>query len=301
MKAMLLWRWIGALIFALHALTTSAAALMPGVPGTFVFTDPGYFRDKPVTVYYYKGSGAGADAKVVMAIHGAERSGQLARDTWMEIAEKHNLIVLAPEFDLSRYPEKLFQFGGMEEADSSRWTLALVERLFEQFRRDEGLQTPSYILFGHSAGGQFVHRFVLMMERSHASVAFAANAGTYTMPEYPGSIFTLGFPWVLDERRVSTARLRAAFSQKMILLLGEKDTVTSGSGVPNTKEAIAQGDNRLERGKKFFTTAKAQAQRLGTDLQWRMVVVPGVGHSSKAMSRVAARMLFEGADVPAEK
>jgi imidazoleglycerol phosphate synthase glutamine amidotransferase subunit HisH len=32
---------------------------------------------------------------------------------------------------------------------------------------------------------------------------------------------------------------------------------------------------------------------IGTELRWEVVVVPGVGHSSKAMSRIAARMLLE--------
>jgi hypothetical protein len=69
--------------------------------------------------------------------------------------------------------------------------------------------------------------------------------------------------------------------------------VTSGPDVPRSKEAYAQGANRLERGQKFFAVAKAEAARLGTELKWQLVTVPGVGHSSKAMSRVAARMLLE--------
>jgi pimeloyl-ACP methyl ester carboxylesterase len=286
---------LGAVVFALHAVTASAGALLSGEPASFVFTDPGYFRDKPVTVYYYKAKAAGAEAKVVIAIHGAERSGQLARDTWMELAEKYGLIVLAPEFDLTRFPEKLFQFGGITETDPARWTFPVVEHIFEQVRRDNGLQNPSYILFGHSAGAQFVHRFVLSMDRSHVSAAVAANAGTYTMPEYSRSIFATGFPWTLDERRVDNTRLRAAFGQRMIVLLGEKDVTTGGPDVPRSNEALAQGAHRLERGQKFFAVAKAQAERLGTELKWELVVVPGVGHSSRAMSRVAARMLLEGA------
>jgi len=284
---------LGAAIFALHAAAASAGALVSGEPGSFIFTDPGYFQDKPIKVFYYKARAAGAEAKVVIAIHGAERSGQLARDTWMDLAEKHGLVILAPEFDSARFPEKLFQFGGIGETDRSRWTFPIVEHIFEQVRHDNGLQAPSYILFGHSAGAQFVHRFVLAMDRSHVSAAVAANAGTYTMPEYSRSIFATGFPWTLDERHVDKARLRAAFGQKMIVLLGEKDVATSGPDVPRSNEALAQGAHRLERGQKFMAVAKAQAELLGTGLKWELVVVPGVGHSSKAMSRVAARMLLE--------
>jgi poly(3-hydroxybutyrate) depolymerase len=263
-------------ILTLFAATYAIGAFVPGEPGTFVFTDPGYFRDKPVTVYYYKASMAGPEARVVIALHGVDRSGQMARDNWIELAEKHDLIVLAPEFDAARFPERLFQFGGMTERDPSQRTFAIVEHLFEQVRRDDALRTPSYVLFGHSAGAQFAHRFVLTAERSHLSAAVTANAGTYTMPEWP----------------VERERLRAAFGQKLIVLLGENDTRTDGPDVPRSKEALAQGANRLERGQKFYGIAKAEAQKLGTELQWQLVTVPGIGHSSKGMSRAAARVLF---------
>ncbi|AYQ29996.1 MULTISPECIES: hypothetical protein [unclassified Polaromonas] len=278
----------------LQACLTWAGGLIAGEPQSFVFTDKGYFADKPVTVYYYKARSAGPDAKVMLVIHGAERQGSRMRDNWMPFAEKNRLIVLAPEFDEARYPSRLFNMGGIETRDRSKWSFQIVEHLFEFVRADEGLTAPDYLLFGHSAGGQFVHRFMLLSEAPRVSVAVAANAGSYTLPIYPG-LMDDKFPYALDEGIVSPDKLKQVFARKLIVLLGENDTQTDAANLPKARQATAQGVNRLERGTHFFAQAQAEAQRLGTPLAWERVTVPGVGHDSRRMSQAAARLLFESA------
>jgi poly(3-hydroxybutyrate) depolymerase len=278
----------------LQACMAWAGALVVGEPGNFVFTDKGYFADKPVTVYYYKARSAGPDARVMVVIHGAERQGSRMRDNWVPFAEKNRLIVLAPEFDEARFSSRLFNMGGIESRDRSQWSFQLVEHLFDFARADEGLSTPDYLLFGHSAGGQFVHRFMLLAEAPRVSVAVAANAGSYTMPVYPG-LMDDKFPYALDERIVSPDKLKQVFARKLVVLLGEADTQTDAANLPRARQAAVQGANRFERGSRFFAQAQAQAQKLGTPLAWERVTVPGVGHDSRRMSQAAARLLFEPA------
>jgi poly(3-hydroxybutyrate) depolymerase len=278
----------------LQACLAWAGGLAAGEPGSFVFTDKGFFADKPLTVYYYKARSAGPDARVMMVIHGMERQGSRMRHNWMPFAEKNQLIVLAPEFDEARFPARLFNMGGIETRDRSQWSFQIIEHLFDFVRADEGLTAPDYLLFGHSAGGQFVHRFMLLTEAPRVSVAVAANAGSYTMPRYPG----LGdgkFPYALDESIVSPDKLKQVFSRKLVVLLGEADTQTDAANLPKARQATAQGVNRFERGTNFFTQAQAQAQKMGAPLAWERVTVPGVGHDSRRMSQAAARLLFESA------
>jgi poly(3-hydroxybutyrate) depolymerase len=270
----------------------AAALLVPGEPQSFSYTDAGPFAGMPLTVYYFKPKTAGPDARVLFALHGVERSGQRARDNWTEFAEKNNFIVLAPEFDAQRFPMRLFQLGGMEDRDSSHWTFALIEGMFDRVKREEGLTASTYDMFGHSAGAQFVQRFVLMMDKARVGTAVAANAGTYTMPVYSG-VFDHGFPHALDERRVSTLALKQAMRRHLVVLLGEQDTKTDGPDVPRSKEAVAQGANRYERGQNFFRQARAQAGQMGADLQWQLVTVPGVGHDSRKMSRAAGALFVQ--------
>lgn len=264
-----------------------AGSLGTGVPQSFVFTDAGYFADRPVTVYYYKAASAGPGAKVLIAIHGVERDGAKARNHWVHWAETQHGIVLAPEFTEQSFPTRGFQWGGMEDTDPRHWTFQLIEHLFDQVRRDEGLQSERYFLFGHSAGAQFVHRFMLMQDAPRVAQAVAANAGSYTMPVYPEGAFSTGFPWTVSERRLPPPKLAAAFGRPLLVLLGEADTKTDGD-LPRQPEAMAQGPYRLARGQAFFKAAQEQALRQNVALRWQLQTVPGVGHNSSAMSKAAA-------------
>jgi hypothetical protein len=135
---------------------------------------------------------------------------------------------------------------------------------------------------------------MLLTEAPRVSVAVAANAGSYTMPRYPG-LKDDKFPYALDESIVGPDKLKQVFSRKLIVLLGEADTQTDAANLPKARQAKAQGVNRLERGTHFFEQAQAQAQKLRTPLAWERVTVPGVGHDSRRMSQAAARLLFEPA------
>ncbi len=283
---------IVALLLLLPFANAGAGSLLVGEPHDFVFTASGHFADKPVKVHYYKAKSAGLNAQVLVAMHGVERNGKGARDTWMAFAEKHQLIVLAPELDAVNYPTKLFQMAGMADTDRSHWVFTIIEQLFQQVRGDEGLANPSYTLFGHSAGAQFAHRFALMMPHSHASTVVAANAGSYMAPAYTESFRDLGYPWALNEQVLGVSELKATLSRKLIVLLGEADTQTGAPDFPKSREAAQFGDNRLERGKNFYAKAKAQADKLGTPLAWELHTVPGVGHNSRAMAKAAAELLF---------
>ncbi|RZI44288.1 hypothetical protein EGT07_02360 [Herbaspirillum sp. HC18] len=281
------------LALSLHALWSHAALLVAGEPRSFAFTPPGRFADKPVTVHYYKPKNTSADAALLFAMHGAERSGSGARDTWMRAADKYGFIVVAPEFDYARYPNDLYQLGGMQSRDPADWTFQIIESLFDAIRGEEGLKARTYLIFGHSAGAQFVHRFVLMMDHARVSTAIAANAGAYTIPAYPASLFDLRYPWALDENLFDRYKLEAVFRRRLVIMLGEDDTQSDSEGLPRSREAMAQGSNRFERGKNFFAKAKAQAEASGVPLNWRMVTVPGVGHSSGKMGKAALSVLFD--------
>ena len=271
-----------------------AAPLPAGEKTSFVFKPPGYFADKPLTVHTYKAHSAGADAQVLIAVHGMERAAAGARNNWVPFAEKNKLIVLAPEFDAARYPARVFNMGNLAQPDRARWSLQIVEQLFDFIRAQENLTRPDYILFGHSAGAQYVHRLMLLTPSPRVSLAISANAGSYTLPRYAGPNDN-AFPYALDEKTVPPAQLRQVFARKLLVLLGEADTETDAANLPKAPEAKAQGANRLERGKRFFAAAQEQAQALGAPFAWQLKTVPGVGHNARGMSAAAGRLLFGAA------
>lgn len=205
--------------------------------------------------------------------HGAERSGATARDNWIKAADRYGVLVTAPEFDEARYPSDLYQFGGMQHRRPERWAFQIIESLFDELGASEGLDVANYFLFGHSAGGQYVQRYMLMMASPRVARAVAANAGTYTMPTYLNSLLGPRFPMILDNQCLGAEALKERFGRQLVVILGQDDVDTTAAVFPRGASAIEHGVNRLERG--------------------RCIEVPGVGHGGRSMSKAAAPVLFE--------
>lgn len=284
--------WAVALALLGGAASGGAATMAAGVPGSFIYTQAGYFADKPVTVYYYRPTSAGPDAQVLFTMHGAERDGTLALEPWMGVADKLGVILVAPEFDNHHYPNALYQIAGLGNSDAAERPSTIIEGVFDQVRADEHLTAQTYKMFGHSAGGQFAHRMLLQGDHARAAIVVAANAGTYTMPYYPARSNGGRYPMVLTREALPPDALARAFGRRLVVLLGGDDVESSGKNVPSGQDAMAQGANRLERGKRFCAISHQVAAELHAQYNWVCGVVPGVGHSARRMVKPATPYLF---------
>lgn len=173
-------------------------------------------------------------------------------------------------------------------ADRNAWIYSDFDRIFETARHALDLEAQTYDLFGHSAGGQILHRFVLFHPDNLANRILAANAGWYTLPE-----FETAFPYGLKDTGMNENEIRDALQSDLIVFLGEKDDEheTRGS-LRGTPEANEQGPGRLQRGKFFFVRAQAMAEQLDTELKWKLEIVPGVGHEYRRMATAGADYLY---------
>ena len=260
--------------------------------GSFPFHDEKGNADKLITVWYYRPAALRADSKIVFVMHGVERNGEEYRDHWVRYAERNNFLLLAPEFSEQDFPRDEYQFGNVKFPDVEKWAFSSIEHLFDRVRVAEALTAPKYFLYGHSAGAQFVHRYMLFMPAPRVALAISANAGSYTLPIYP-SWTQPGFPWSLDKAIVSEERLKSVFARNVLVLLGEQDIDPNHKHLPKAAEARAQGAYRLERGKYFFQVASDQAAMLGTPFKWTLKTVPGVGHSDSGMAKAAAQYIVD--------
>ena len=258
---------------------------------SFSFTDTLSAPDKPVTVWYYKPATLNAQTKVLFVMHGTKRNGEDYRNAWKAYAEKYQFLLVVPEFAERYFPSAAYQFGNVTNSNHTQWSFWVIEHLFDDLRQRESLSTPTYYLYGHSAGAQFVHRFMLFMPSPRVEVAFSANAGSYTMPVYP-TWSQARFPMSLDKDVVSETQLATVFSRRLVVMLGEDDLQESGGHVPNSPQARAEGKNRFERGQNFMKTAKEVAATLNAPLKWELLTVAGVGHSDKGMSKTAVEYMF---------
>ncbi len=270
-----------------------ACAATPVPPGkwSFVWKDARGHPDRPIRVYTYRPRACDASCPMVIVMAGLKRNASAYRDYWELAADRYKLLVVAPEFTRELWPKAAAYNLGLvgRESEREKWTFSVVEHLFDEMRVDQA----DYVLFGHSAGGQFAHRMALFRPDSRASVIVAANPGWYTMPEWRKEKATDPFPYSLVGSPVGEAELRAALARRVVLLIGEKDDDPDDENLFNSEAAKREGASRLDRGENFFKMATTVASDLGVKLAWELVEVPDVAHNGETMSKIAADTLYK--------
>ena len=280
-----------AMAAACLAATAFANTPVPGGKWSFDFVDAKGRPDRPMKVYTYRPRKCDSTCPMVFVLHGVQRNASEYRDYWVSLADHYNILIIAPEFSQKNWPKAAgYNLGGVAETgDREKWAFADVEHLFDEMRDGQS----SYLLFGHSAGAQFAHRFLIFMPDNRASVVVAANPGWYMMPEWRKDQAAAPFPYSLVGSPVGEAELRRALSRRFVLMLGEKDVDPEDANLNKTEGAMKQGENRVERGENFFKAATAAAQALGVSMAWDLVEVPDTVHDGEHMSTAAADLLFE--------
>lgn len=266
-------------------------------PGRGEFTFDSYqpLSDRPVNVYYVAPPDP-ARAQVLIVMHGVARDSRDYRVDWEQIARDRNVLVLLPEFSEEYYPgPAAYNTGNVVDEDGDRlppeqWTFNIVEALFDFVVHDLRSSATDYALFGHSAGAQFVHRFVEFMPRHRARVVVAANAGWYTMLDD-----SVPFPYGLGGIRVREHNLGPALASNLVVMLGADDIDPNDESLRRDDLSDRQGHNRLERGMNFFQSARTVAQSTGLPFRWRLRVVPGMAHDHAEAAEAAVSFLLDRA------
>ncbi len=256
--------------------------------GNFVFKTPNDVKE--IRVWYYKPSTFSDTSQIIFVMHGMKRNGKTYRDQWITHAKKGNFLLLVPEFSKKNYPGSAgYNLGNMfcpsrDRSDKESWCFSVIENLFDHVKAITSFKASAYSIYGHSAGAQFVHRFVMFMSHARIQTAIAANAGWYTMPTD-----TVDFPYGLKNSGLEMEDLSDSFAKTLIILLGAKDT--NHIHLRETPEAMAQGEHRFSRGHRFYETAMESAKGQKTRLEWRLEIVPNVGHCNSQMAGHAANLL----------
>jgi poly(3-hydroxybutyrate) depolymerase len=262
------------------------SAIRPGL-GVFTFDDYRPLEDRPVRVFY--DAPAGLDtAQILIVMHGVGRKAEEYRADWRNVVDSRNVLVLVPEFSEEQYPgSEGYALGNTVDPDGTpvpedRWSFHVVEALFDYVVREVGSNARDYALFGHSAGGQFVHRFIEFMPTHRARIAVAANAGWYTIPDD-----SITFPYGL-RKAPAAVDLHRVFDTNLVVLLGAEDIDSDAQSLRRSEGSDKQGENRLERGLNFYRSSRDIAAKKSISFRWRLTVVPNISHSHAEISAVAA-------------
>ncbi len=229
---------------------------------------------------------------ILFVHHGVNRNGADYRDYWLPLVDEADLLVIAPEFPDAGFPKAAwYNFGNRTTAagrqkPQEEWTYGLDKAVFDAMRDQDLTRRRTYGVWGHSAGGQFVHRMIELGLRDHVRIAITANAGTYAMPT-----LDVAYPFGLGGTGLDDDGLRRLLGFRLTVMAGTADIDTTSEHFPRDKAAMAQGPTRYARAHNFIATARAEAARLGITCAWTIVDVPDVGHDGERMAQAATKTL----------
>lgn len=272
--------------------------------------------EKYFKIFYYCPENLSENSRILMVVPGAGRSAISYREDWIKTADQQNILVLSFEYQKKDYPFEAYHGGGVLEeqklaqkveaiAGSNQvfldeaqidfkvnpkketWLFPDFDRVFEKVKKEIQSNQEGYDIFGHSAGGQILHRFALLYPESRARKILAANAGFFTLPD-TSQIFPFGLKGI----PAAAIHLRESFGKELVVLVGDQDNAQEKGGtLLRSARADLQGQHRLARARYFFETSR----QLGSKMRfnWKYLEVPGVGHDHTKMAKAAAEYLYQ--------
>jgi len=274
----------------LAALLLAAGARAEEPPrGTLVLRQAGR-----QSYYLYVARSFAPGGPVLVSVHGASRGAEAHAQAWTEIAERHNLVVVAPLFDMHNFPD--YQRLNLK---GPRADLAL-HKILEEVGRLTGADARRFYLYGFSGGGQFAHRYALMHPERLRRVAVGAP-GWWTLPDS-----SLGYPLGVKKTDGVPADVRFRVAEMLrlplVVIVGEQDTERDRSLRQEPRVDHLQGRHRLARARTWFEQARRVAEENGIANGFELHIVEGVGHNGThpAIIARAAAFLFPPATAEQE-
>jgi len=277
---------------------TLDSAILNSGTNKFIYLYP-ELPQKPLNVFYNIPSGDRKNMPIVLIFHGEERNAIDYRDIWINASNKYRFMVFAPEFNTVDFPGgssyiigNVFQDGNYPTPQTlnneNLWTFSIIEPLFDFIKTRAGSTVETYSLFGHSGGGQFVHRYVLFKPNARINKAIAANSGWYSVPDGIAN-----YPYGIMNSPLSLIAPNSYFEKQLYITVGELDNNGSDSSLRHNTASDLQGLNRLERANYFYTNSQSYALKMNSKFNWKFHIVSNSGHDPTKMSNDAINLLFQ--------
>lgn len=273
--------FITAILMAVSLNFVNAAEKLPVGTGVYKFAEKTGVTKDPINVYYHRPRNWKSGDKIFVVFHGMSRTAKFHFKKLISSADKKNVLLICPEFTEKKYPgSRYYNYGNVRGGknysllnNSDKWTFNTVNRIIDDLKNRADASSSKVILFGHSAGAQFLHRYLFFADKIDADLVVAANAGAYLLPNEKAD-----YPYGIKNVPVTENELKRAYESHAIIMLGESD-VQRGKNLPTNPSAELQGKNRFVRGQNFFAQSQAKAAEIGAKFNWQMITVPNVAHS----------------------
>lgn len=269
-----------AIFFILSLNFASAAEILHKGEGIYKFEEPTGKTSDPIDVYYYRPKNWKNGDKIFVAFHGSERKAKWFINGLKKIAEQKNFLLICPEFSKAKYPgDRNYNYGHVlvknKITPKNEWTYNTANRIIDDLKIRADAKKSKIILFGFSAGSQFVSRYIFFADKIKADKIISSSARRYMFPDE-----NMKYPDGLKNSPITEKDLKRAYKQNVMIMVGEND-----------KKIVTRNLNRLEHGKKFFEDSKKKAEELRTKFNWKFLTVPNVGHNGIRMAKVALKYL----------
>ena len=273
---------------------SSNSNLFENMIGVIEYTNYEPLSNKPFNIHYYIPTTVNqTTAPILFIFPGTDRNADDYLETWITLADQKGVMVFAFEFSVNYYPMStnyqtgfiLDENGNLNNEDV--WTFSVIEPVFDFIKTNLVNNTNSYNMFGHSAGGQFVHRFVQFKPNSRVNYAISANAGWYTVPDT-----SVDFPYGLKNTGISNEDLQNSYLKNLEIHLGQNDNNPNDPALRKTPEANIQGLHRLSRGRYFVNQSDSISQSLNFPSSWVKKELENVGHEQQKMAVFAAQEMY---------
>lgn len=281
------------------------------------------YKNIPIWMYYNKNSDVSKIKKVLFVFHGDARNASDYVSMFSEFADISDYVILCPEFSVNDYPN--YNEGNVISSDGTinpvnTWIFPLIQEIFDFFKQSTGNTSQTFDAWGHSAGAQFLHRYVMLTNPVNINKIICANAGFYTQVFEQSGKGPLDYPYGIGNV-TNYFNLKSFASKNITILLGKNDIGIKGSihGSPqpaprneskyqyktwwsnndglwnsNNIKTLQNWDNngqnsRNARGKVFYYGTQLKSSE--TPFNWVLKEVKDVGHDPQNMARASYNIL----------
>lgn len=226
---------------------------------------------RPLEFFLYRPTIEALGAPLVVSVHGIARNAAAHVYRLIANAEHFGLSVVAPLFEKQSYG----QYQQLEDQHSGARSDQALINIIEAASEHIVAAYDKILLFGHSGGAQFAHRFAFVHPQRVAS-AVLVGAGWYTLPD-PSQRYPYGLAAPVKGRLEfdATAWIRIPLH----VMVGECDVERDGTVRQSALLDRQQGETRLERARRWVEAARKYRDLYEGAAPVTFDVLPGVGHS----------------------
>ena len=243
------------------------------------------------------------DQQTLVIAHGMLSKKDKGRDVakaylsrWKPYADKYGLLLIAPVFDTPRFGNLGGGYGGYRNLFGKHISADLfVHRIVKRYATRTSSGSDKFYLYGHSAGGQFVNRYMVTHpERIIKGVVSAAGRYSYPELSVPWPYGAGGLSKILKWKDGTKTVVNVQNNLKNYALAAKNISVVIGDKDLNVqpKRPAHIGRTRIDIAKSWAYQMNLNAARHGINGEVQVNVIPHIGHNSSKLTPYCAEVLF---------